>query len=567
MKRKLDLQKTLLFANLGWIVLFIFQGSLFAREQPVEVVAGPAPLSPTEQKRVDEAIDRGVAFLRKTQLASGSWTVGARNQQKIQASIIPTHWPLGYAAFPGLALLECGVPAGDAAIQRVARYVRANISSATKTYEIAVAILFLDRLGEAEDRTVIRSLALRLAAGQSRLGGWGYNCPVLTPDQEKKVLEALAQQKEKHGREVPVAKSKKPEKKGVLVDPNTDNSNSQFAILALWIARKHKLPLDSTLARSEQRFRLSLKTNGWGYIPGGRSSGAMTCVGLLGLAVGRGSAPEEKKMEGQLHKLQDEGITSGLRALAIYMNNPTNDGSGINKYGPPGALNYYFLWSVERVGVLCKLETIGGKDWYRWGSQLLVPAQRLDGSWLGRGNGGSPVIDTSMALLFLRRSDLLPDLRETLQKRLKITDPGLDKVISPKKSPGEKSHPKSGTKSPGEKSDGSERNPDLQKGIEKRERDDQRGKQSKAKPPADAFLGHLPRARHQAVLSSGSYPDKYPLAVQPQADQPPAPAPFSSRGRGLAQREPAISRIIDTQGCKLDTLGCHSSVEFQRSLP
>jgi hypothetical protein len=63
-----------------------------------------------------------------------------------------------------------------------------------------------------------------------------------------------------------------------------------------------------------------------------------------------------------------------------------------------------------------------------------------------------------MALLFLKRSDLLPDLRETLQKRLKITDPGLDT----KKSPGEKSDPKRGTdkKSPGEKND-------LKKGIEK----------------------------------------------------------------------------------------------------
>jgi hypothetical protein len=31
-----------------------------------------------------------------------------------------------------------------------------------------------------------------------------------------------------------------------------------------------------------------------------------------------------------------------------------------------------------------------------------------------------------MALLFLKRSDLLPDLRETLQKRLTIIDPGLE---------------------------------------------------------------------------------------------------------------------------------------------
>jgi hypothetical protein len=128
--------------------------------------------------------------------------------------------------------------------------------------------------------------------------------------------------------------------------------------------------------------------------------------------------------------------------------------------GPKGALNLYFLWSVERVGVLLNLKTIGGKDWYRWGVDLLLPAQKEDGSWVGRGNGISPVIDTSMALLFLKRSDLLPDLRETLGKRLKITDPGLDKAISP----GEKSKPKTGSdkKSPGEKND-------LKDGIQKKD--------------------------------------------------------------------------------------------------
>lgn len=41
------------------------------------------------------------------------------------------------------------------------------------------------------------------------------------------------------------------------------------------------------------------------------------------------------------------------------------------------------------------------------------------------------MIDTSFALLFLKRSDLLPDLRETLQKRLLITDPGDPKTTSP----------------------------------------------------------------------------------------------------------------------------------------
>src|SRR6516162_8165703 len=133
--------------------------------------------------------------------------------------------------------------------------------------------------------------------------------------------------------------------------------------------------------------------------------------------------------------------------------------------GPKGSLNLYFLWSVERVGVLLNLKTIGGKDWYRWGVDLLLPAQKDDGSWIGRGNGISPVIDTSMALLFLKRSDLLPDLRETLQKRLKITDPGLDKAISPGEKSDRKKGTKTGTKTSGHKSDIWEKEPRLKDGI------------------------------------------------------------------------------------------------------
>ena len=64
-------------------------------------------------------------------------------------------------------------------------------------------------------------------------------------------------------------------------------------------------------------------------------------------------------------------------------------------------MNAYFLWAVERVGVLYSLKTIGNKDWYRWGVRALLPNQRADGSWFGNGYSGSDAkLDTAMALLF-----------------------------------------------------------------------------------------------------------------------------------------------------------------------
>ena len=210
-----------------------------------------------------------------------------------------------------------------------------------------------------------------------------------------------------------------------------DNSNTQFAVLALGIARRYRLPLDYPVALVEQRFRLSENAAGWDYqwvSRAPRSYGSMTCAGLLGLAVGRATAEEKAAPEGKERQTrpEDPGLAWGLKILGTYLRDPS-DARGLAAsptLGPRAAVNQYFLWSVERVAVLCAVDTIGGIDWYRWGAGLLLPTQRRDGSWLGRGSCGYAAADTSFALLFLKRSDLLPELRKELSKRVRIVDPG-----------------------------------------------------------------------------------------------------------------------------------------------
>src|SRR5579884_1644029 len=118
------------------------------------VPAGEMPLSKEEQGRVDRAIDGGVAYLKRSQGKQGSWA----GQWEIHT--------VGYAALPGLTLLECGVPADDPVIRRAAELVRRDAPKLDFTYEIALSILFLDRLGDNKDRELIRTLAARLIAGQ-----------------------------------------------------------------------------------------------------------------------------------------------------------------------------------------------------------------------------------------------------------------------------------------------------------------------------------------------------------------------------------------------------------------
>ena len=52
-------------------------------------------------------------------------------------------------------------------------------------------------------------------------------------------------------------------------------------------------------------------------------------------------------------------------------------------------INLYFLWTLERVGVLYNRREIAGKDWYAWGAELLVDHQAEDGSWHHGGYPGS----------------------------------------------------------------------------------------------------------------------------------------------------------------------------------
>ena len=82
----------------------------------------------------------------------------------------------------------------------------------------------------------------------------------------------------------------------------------------------------------------------------------------------------------------------------------------------------YFLWSLQRVGVLYDLDLIEGKDWYTWGYKKLLPMQKNDGSWTeGAYYGNNPVINTCFALLFLKRANLVKDLTDKLQLLARMT--------------------------------------------------------------------------------------------------------------------------------------------------
>src|SRR4051812_47099744 len=79
----------------------------------------------------------------------------------------------------------------------------------------------------------------------------------------------------------------------------TDGSNTQFAILALWAAQRHGVPVKRSLDLIVRRYDTSPNAGGtWGYHYkfGGGADGtpSMTGVGLLSLAVGHGLNFEQR---------------------------------------------------------------------------------------------------------------------------------------------------------------------------------------------------------------------------------------------------------------------------------
>jgi hypothetical protein len=416
-------------------------------------------LPAADEAAIQRAIEKGVAYLKSIQGTDGKWP----------------REDIGATSLAALTLLECDVPANDPAIQKAANAVRESSINLTKTYSLALNILFLDRLGEPVDKALIESMAVRLLAGQTAQGGWSYDCPAISPTEEQRLRAALRQRNELVARgELPKPntgggrrdfKEVTPEIQaqvtlldqkgpglggGALNLEASDNSNTQFATLALWAARRQGIPVEKALARVEARFRGCQQADGgWTYqatpqvpagpVPAGAinmmremASPAMTCAGLLGLATGYGvgtetalrtAAPGANLAE-VIKKLpdmtKDPNVKAGLAYLAAFLENPEPAGNWPNsaRNATMGPKKYYFLWSLERVAMAYNLETIMGKDWYGWASNVLVKDQGGDGSWSG-GEFPQGGCDTSFALLCLRRANLAGDLSELTRGRFK----------------------------------------------------------------------------------------------------------------------------------------------------
>lgn len=384
----------------------------------------PGQAHAVDRAAIDRAVERGVLALKRLQQADGSWA---------EAS--------GATPLAGLALLESGVAKTDPAVRKAAAHVRAAGLTTTQTYNLALSVLFLDRLDEPSDTPLIESMIVRLLAGQQSSGAWSYACPGLGGDEVRRIQTEMTATRATRGgrtlRDLP-ARGKRTASdlpKEVQTQVATlsrigpvvasavgggagDNSNTQFATLALWVGRRYGVPTQRALLRLDAYFRATQNPDGgWTYQPAASVAGstaAMTCAGVLALVCGHAAAVDlRQSKDATVEKAdlsKDVQLRAGLLALSTAVGVPIGwkgDSPGHPLLHANGRA-FYFLWSLERVCVGLQLDLLGRKNWYDWGAEIVLASQQADGSW--QGDYGSYGADTAFALLFLRRSNLAADL-------------------------------------------------------------------------------------------------------------------------------------------------------------
>ncbi len=318
-------------------------------------------------QEVAAAIQKGIAHLRSTQKGDGSWP----EAQSYRG---------GITALSLLAMLNANVPPDDPAVARGLAYL-ARVSN-ERTYVVALKAQVFAACGLQKYRKNLDAAARWLVHTQLDNGMWGYG-----PRRAR----------------------------GRRIVGRGDNSNTQFALLGLHEAAKAGYPVPKdTWRRSRLHFQnTQLPDGGWTYAfranmrnargrppaYGSMSAAAVASLYICGQQLY--TARDRRFINGVYPNCgryqTNKALKTGLHWLANRFSVRENPGRG-------SAWLLYYLYALERVGMVSGQRSFGRHDWYREGAAYLVGAQSPNGSWrTGQGRTGGA--DTTFALLFLAKGN------------------------------------------------------------------------------------------------------------------------------------------------------------------
>ncbi len=411
-------------------------------------IASAARAQGVDQKRVDAAIEKGVAWL-KTAPSPGSHHELANCDELIL-----------------LTLATAGVPEDDPKLQELLK--RVLEAPLNRTYPVVLQAMCLEEIDRVRYQNRIAQCGLFLVDNQCSNGQWDYgqptpaNAPVETGPANVSTAGGRAEEGGAGGglrefgapasgenkflmRAKPAVKRKVMIRRTRSGPANGDNSNSQYAALGLrachdsgvaippdvtakakqwWIScafkpeklveKNEPVRQDVTTGPGGKEMIPKLPPIGWCYKgyglcgynkqnkPNDSPDGGMTAGAVASLCI-------YDYMLGQKWR-SDVYVLGGISWMDEHFSVTENPGPSENGNSRPNSWLLYYLYAMERVGMLFDTRLIGNHDWYVEGATYLLNGQNGEGSWFkstgdeGEWHGSTPTYDTCYAILFLKRA-------------------------------------------------------------------------------------------------------------------------------------------------------------------
>jgi len=366
-----------------WLAL-LTPSLCFAQDKPPDPDVDP--------KAVNAAIDKGTQWLLN----------------KFAQNRIPDQ---KYAELVLLTLVHAGLPAEHPILRD--NFQKVLDRSLSDTYNAGLRALLLEKVNRKAYQLQLAEIAQFFVENQCDDGQWAYagRNRKLTPTvyapvptvAKKKVVPGATQTMDEGpppGKEI-----KLPPPVRAAAKKTGDNSNTQYAVLALFAASRSAVVVPKTPWQEVEKWFESKQNpdGGWGYdsaeVPGAgvvttdMSSGSMTTAALTALIVSKFYQGKDWKAEAS--------VTRGLDWLGKSFSVTTNPGG-------PSLWHFYYLYGLERVGTISGLSEFGGHRWYKEGAEYLIKTQAADGSWKSafpiQQQLTDQVTDTCFAILFLKRA-------------------------------------------------------------------------------------------------------------------------------------------------------------------
>ena len=342
----------------------------------------PPPPAKVDEARVAAAIKKGVAWLQDNS------TAGRRGGQARELVL--------------LALVHSGVRPSDPAFFGMLRDMLDE--ELQNTYRVALQAMVLEELDRVKYQKRIFQCAQFLVDNQGANGMWSYGqattYPEFTPGASKDVPTGPATIQpgqvvmfgDADPGDKPPVRQKVAVKRQRTQSAGGDNSNSQYAALGLRACHDAGIILPREVIEKAQKWWKESQCDPKGATGQGRG---WTYTGHAGVAYGSMTVGAVGALTICDYILgidwkKDETVNAGVSW--IRDNFSVTDNPGMRR-----GHHYYYLYGLERAGMLYGTETFGKHEWYAEGAQYLIDNQAADGQWNG-------AVDTCFAILFLRRA-------------------------------------------------------------------------------------------------------------------------------------------------------------------